>query len=51
MKATIDAMGRVVLPKPLGDSLGLRSGSKVNTSRYEEGLTLVPVGGAARMVD
>jgi AbrB family looped-hinge helix DNA binding protein len=51
VKATIDAMGRVVLPKPLGDSLGLRSGSKVNTSRYEDGLTLVPVGGAARLVD
>ncbi|MHB1527566.1 MAG: AbrB/MazE/SpoVT family DNA-binding domain-containing protein [Candidatus Dormibacteria bacterium] len=51
MKATIDAVGRVVVPKPLRDSLGLRPGSKVDISRYGEGLTLVPVSRSARLVD
>ena len=51
MRATIDAVGRVVVPKPLRDSLGLGPGSKVDISRYGEGLTLVPVGRTARLVD
>ncbi len=51
MKATIDAVGRVVVPKPLRDSLGLGPGSKVDISRYGEGLALVPVGRTARLVD
>ncbi|MHB1639606.1 MAG: AbrB/MazE/SpoVT family DNA-binding domain-containing protein [Candidatus Dormibacteria bacterium] len=51
MIATIDAVGRVVVPKPLRDSLGLRPGSKVDISRYGEGLTLVPAGRSARLVD
>ena len=51
MRATIDAVGRIVVPKPLRDSLGLRPGSKVDISRYGEGLALVPVGRAARLVD
>ena len=51
MKATIDAVGRVVVPKPLRDSLGLRPGSEVDISRYGEGLTLVPVSRSARLVD
>ena len=51
MRATIDAVGRVVVPKLLRDSLGLTPGSKVDISRYGEGLTLVPVGRAGRVVD
>ena len=49
MRVTIDALGRVVVPKPLRDSLGLRPGSKVDISRYGEGLTLVS--GSARLVE
>ncbi|MGA9776000.1 MAG: AbrB/MazE/SpoVT family DNA-binding domain-containing protein [Candidatus Dormiibacterota bacterium] len=51
MRATIDAVGRVVIPKPLRDSLGLRPGSKVDISRYGEGVPLVPVGRAAGLID
>ena len=51
MESTIDAVGRVVVPKALRDSLGLRTGSKVDISRYGAGLQLIPVGRTARLVD
>lgn len=51
MEVKIDSVGRVVLPKPLRDALGLRAGSTVDISRYGSGLQLVPSSRTARLVD
>jgi AbrB family looped-hinge helix DNA binding protein len=51
MKASIDSVGRIVIPKPLRDALGLTPGSTVDISRYGAGLQLVPAGRAARLVE
>lgn len=51
MRATIDSVGRVVVPKPLRDALGLTPGSTVDISRYGSGLQLVPSGRTARLVE
>ncbi len=51
MKATFDSLGRIVVPKPLRDALGLLAGSTVDISRYGAGLQLVPTGRTARLVD
>jgi len=51
VETTIDAVGRVVVPKPLRDALGLTAGAKVDISRYGAGLQLVPTGRTARLVD
>lgn len=51
MKASIDAVGRIVVPKPLRDALGLTPGSTVDISRYGAGLQLVPSGRTARLVE
>ncbi len=51
MRATVDAVGRIVVPKPLRDALGLTEGSTVDISRYGEGLQLIPAGRTARLVD
>lgn len=50
MRATVDAMGRIVVPKPLRDALGLEPGTVVDISRYGEGLHLVPGGRTARLI-
>lgn len=50
MKTTIDSVGRIVVPKPLRDALGLAAGSTVDISRYGSGLQLVPTGRTARLV-
>jgi AbrB family looped-hinge helix DNA binding protein len=50
MKASIDSVGRVVVPKPLRDALGLQPGSEVEISRYGAGLQLVPAGRTAQVV-
>lgn len=50
MKAAIDSVGRVVVPKPLRDALGLQPGSEVEISRYGAGLQLVPAGRTAQVV-
>jgi len=47
----MDSAGRVVVPKPLRDALGLTAGSTVDISRYGAGLQLVPTGRTARLVD
>lgn len=51
METTIDSVGRIVVPKPLRDALGLTAGSTVDISRYGAGLQIVPGGRAARLVD
>ena len=51
MQTTIDAVGRVVIPKPLRDALGLTPGSTIDVSRYGAGLQLVPAGRTARVVE
>ncbi|MCU0306998.1 MAG: AbrB/MazE/SpoVT family DNA-binding domain-containing protein [Thermoleophilia bacterium] len=51
MKATVDSVGRIVVPKPLRDALGLIPGSVVELSRYGAGLHLVPAGRTALLVE
>lgn len=51
MRTKLDAVGRVVVPKPLRDALGLTAGSTVDISRYGAGLQIVPAGRTARLVD
>ena len=48
MEATVDSVGRVVIPKQLRDALGLRAGAKVDISFYGAGLQLVPAGRTGR---
>ncbi len=50
MKAAIDSVGRIVVPKPLRDALGLQPGTEVEISRYGAGLQVVPSGRTARVV-
>jgi AbrB family looped-hinge helix DNA binding protein len=51
MKATIDSVGRIVIPKALRDALGLRAGTTVDVSRYGAGIQVLPVSRTARLVD
>ncbi|MHB8295785.1 MAG: AbrB/MazE/SpoVT family DNA-binding domain-containing protein [Acidimicrobiales bacterium] len=50
MKAVVDSVGRVVVPKPLRDALDLQPGPEVEISRYGAGLHLVPAGRTAQVV-
>lgn len=50
MKAVIDSVGRIVVPKPLRDALGLQPGSTVDITQYGAGLQLTPSGRTARLV-
>lgn len=51
MRAVVDSVGRIVVPKVLRDVLGLRPGSTVEITRYGEGLHLAPTGRTARLVE
>lgn len=51
MKSTVDSVGRVVLPKPLRDALGITPGSTVDISRYGAGLQLTVGGRTARLIE
>jgi AbrB family looped-hinge helix DNA binding protein len=47
----MDSVGRIVIPKPLRDALGLTAGSTVDISRYGAGLQLLATGRTARLVE
>lgn len=49
MEATVDEVGRIVVPKPLRDRLRLTPGTKVDVSEYGDGLHISPVGRTARL--
>lgn len=49
MEATVDEVGRIVLPKPLRDRLRLTPGTKVDVSDYGDGLHITPVSRTARI--
>lgn len=51
MKATVDSVGRILVPKALRDALGLRAGETVDISRYGSGLQLIPVSRTARLIE
>ena len=51
MEATVDQAGRVLLPKPLRDALGLLPGTKVDVSWYGAGVQIIPAGRTARLVE
>lgn len=51
MEAVIDQAGRVVVPKPIRDALGLLPGTRVDISPYGAGAQLVPAGRTARLVE
>ncbi len=42
MTLTIDGAGRIVIPKPVRDKLGLRAGSTLEVVETAEGVTLKP---------
>jgi len=47
----VDSVGRIVVPKPLREALGLRAGMKVDVSRYGAGLQVIPSGRTAQLVE
>lgn len=51
MEAIIDQAGRVVLPKPIRDALGLLPGTRVDITPYGAGAQLVPAGRTACLVE
>ncbi len=51
MKATIDSVGRILIPKQLREALGLTPGSEVDISPYGGGLAVLPGGRTARIVE
>ena len=51
MEAVIDQAGRIVLPKPVRDALGLLPGTKVDISPYGAGVQIVPAGRTARLIE
>jgi AbrB family looped-hinge helix DNA binding protein len=49
MEATVDSVGRIVIPKPLREALGLLAGTQVDVSLYGTGLQVIPGGRTARL--
>jgi AbrB family looped-hinge helix DNA binding protein len=49
MRAIVDQVGRIVVPKVLRDRLGLAAGSIVDISLYGDGLHVAPGGRTARL--
>ena len=51
MKTTIDAGGRVVVPKSIRDELGLRAGQEVDVTVRNGHIEVVPVSPSMRLVE
>ncbi len=51
VEATVDSVGRLVVPKPLRDALGLVPGSKVDVTLYGAGLQVILAGRTARLIE
>jgi AbrB family looped-hinge helix DNA binding protein len=51
METTIDAAGRIVVPKALREALGLVPGTRLDVTVYGSGLQIVPTGRTARLVE
>jgi AbrB family looped-hinge helix DNA binding protein len=51
MKATMDSVGRILVPKALRERLGLLPGTRVDISPYGRGLQVVPESRTARLVE
>lgn len=49
MEATIDSVGRIVLPKALRERLGFTPGTVVDVTQYGDGLHVAPSGRTARL--
>ena len=49
VEATVDSVGRIVLPKALRDRLGFAPGTVVDVSQYGDGLHIAPAGRTARL--
>lgn len=49
METTVDQVGRIVIPKPLRDRLGLLPGAIVDVSEYGGGLHISMQGRTARL--
>lgn len=49
MKLTMDKAGRLVVPKPLREAIGLIDGGDVDVSLYGPGLQITPGGRTARI--
>jgi len=49
VKATVDGLGRIVVPKALRDALGLLPGTTVDVSPCGSGLQVTPSGRTARL--
>ena len=50
MTLTIDKAGRVILPKPIRERLGLQAGSGLELEETPEGVVLKPVGRGPSLV-
>jgi AbrB family looped-hinge helix DNA binding protein len=51
MRTTIDAAGRVVVPKPLRDELGLAAGQEIEVTVRDGRIEIEPVGPSLRLED
>lgn len=51
MEVTVDSVGRIVIPKPLREALGLLAGTHVDVSLYGTGLQVIPGERTARLTE
>jgi AbrB family looped-hinge helix DNA binding protein len=51
VKASVDSVGRVVIPKALRERLGIAAGDEVDISAYGDGLHIAPAGRTARLAE